>query len=480
MERLQRLEMLPFLCFLLLVSAYFLYRQTVRNGSLASALEDVQEEQVRAFDFLDGLGNQLQKSQSSSTMHRFMVEGLVQVLKCDGAALHLLDHSRAELVPMMISAACPVLFEVPESLLRGSAGQAERLNYLRLQTIPVAHPVYGQALQQQRSLWLRNLAEHPQFKGATDASAFHVELLIAPLVYAEKTIGLLTAASQRPGRPFNSNDRSVFESLARQSSFALGSAMVHREANEKRRLDAELRTASEFQRILLPAKAPEFLGYSIAAASFPAMIVSGDYYDYVPVDDRHLGVAIADVAGKGVPASLIMATCRSVLRTRAAGELSPARVLSVVNRQIFPDIREDMFITMTYLVLDAETGRLLISRAGHRPALVYRKASGLVEALAPVGLAVGIDDGDVFERVITDRECLLEEGDAMLLYTDGLTEAVNSDGEEYGGERLSQSLHLRAAQPVEAIMTGICEDVRSFVGGEAQSDDITLIVIKKG
>jgi sigma-B regulation protein RsbU (phosphoserine phosphatase) len=135
---------------------------------------------------------------------------------------------------------------------------------------------------------------------------------------------------------------------------------------------------------------------------------------------------------------------------------------------------------MTYLVLDAETGHLLISRAGHRPALIHRKATGLVEPVAPVGLAVGIDDGDVFERVITDRECLLEPGDTMLLYTDGLTEAVNAAGEEYGGERLGQSLQLRASEPVESIMTGICEDVRGFAGSEAQSDDITLIVIKKG
>ncbi len=472
---------MPFLLsLLLLVSAYLLYRQIARNGSLANALEDVQQEQVRAFDFLDGLGNHLQKNQSPGSMHRFMVEGLVQVLDCDGAALHLLDHTRGELVPMVISAACPLLIEVPEALVQGSAGQSERLNYLRLQTIPASHPIFGEAIQRQRTVRIENLAEHPRFQGSRDASAYQVELLAAPLVYAEKIIGLLTAARQRPGRSFTHNDRAVFESLARQSSFALGSAMVHRDANEKRRLDAELRTASEFQRILLPAKAPEFLGYSIAAANFPAMIVSGDYYDYVSVDDQHLGVAIADVAGKGVPASLIMATCRSVLRTRATGELSPARVLSVVNRQIFPDIREDMFITMTYLVLNAGSGRLLMSRAGHRPALIYRKASGTVEPVAPVGLAVGIDNGEVFERVISDRECHLEPGDAMLLYTDGLTEAINSSGEEYGGERLNQILHRFAAEPAEAIISAICEDVRGFAGSEAQSDDITLIAIKKG
>ena len=469
-----------FLTVLLLLTGYVLYRQYVRQSALATALEEIQQEQVRAFDFLDGLGNQLQKSQSPGSMHRFMVEGLVQVLGCDGASLHLLDGARGELVPMVISPTCPSFMALPPGLIQTSSGLADRLNYLRLQTIPVTHPIYGEAVQRQRSLWIENLARHPGFSGPADASAYQIEILAAPLLYAEKTIGLLIAARQLPGRPFTANDRSVFESLARQSSFALGSAMVHREASEKRRLEAELRTASEVQRILLPAKAPDFGGYTIAAANFPAMIVSGDYYDYVPVDDQHLGVAIADVSGKGVPASLIMATCRSVLRTRAAGELSPARVLSVVNRQIFPDIREDMFITMTYLVLDAGTGRLLMSRAGHRPTLIYRQATGEVEPVAPVGLAVGIDGGEVFERVITDRECQLYSGDAMLLYTDGLTEALNAAGDEYGSDRLSRILRDCAAQPAEAIVAGICEDVRRFAGAEAQSDDITLIAIKKG
>ena len=155
-------------------------------------------------------------------------------------------------------------------------------------------------------------------------------------------------------------------------------------------------------------------------------------------------------------------------------------MLSVVNRQIFPDIREDMFITMTYLVLDAGTGRLLLSRAGHRPSLIYRGATGEVEQISPVGLAVGIDDGDVFERIISDRECQLESGDAMLLYTDGLTEALNSDGDEYGSDRLNGILQECASQSAETIVARICEDVRGFAGSEAQSDDITLIAIKKG
>jgi len=223
-----------FSIFLLLVAACFVYRQRVRNGSLVTALDDVQQEQVRAFNFLDGLGNQLQKSQSQGSMHRFMVDGIVQVLGCDGAALHLLDNGRGELVPMVISASCPVFTEVPAGILQGSSSLADRLNYLRLQPIPSSHPVYGDVISGQRSIWIKNLSQHPGFTGPREAAAYQIEFLAAPLIYAEKAIGLLIAARQLPGRPFTANDRAVFESLARQSSFALGSAMVHREANEKR------------------------------------------------------------------------------------------------------------------------------------------------------------------------------------------------------------------------------------------------------
>jgi len=461
------------LAFLLGVAAVLLQRNRRRVRDLTRSLDKRHSEQDRAFGFLDGLGNQLQTSMSPASMHRFVVEGLTDVLRCDGAALYVFDATRHELAPVAISPDCPLFLESPATPLTPS----ERLNYLRLQTIPDSHAVYGEAVRLQRTLLIDDLSSHPGFRDPEAAAPHHLSVLAAPLLYAERVIGLALACHEGG---FSAHDRSVFESLARQCAFALGSGMLHREVQEKRLMEAELRTASEFQRILLPARAPDLPGYTLAGANFPARIVSGDAFDYVPVDGLHLGVSIGDVAGKGFPAALIMASCRSILRTRASGEPSPAKVLSVVNRQIFPDIREDLFITMLYGVLEADSGRVLLARAGHRAALVCRAADGVLESFAPAGLAVGIDAGDVFDRVIQDLEIMLGTGDVLLFYTDGVTEAAAPDGSEYGAERLGTTFQSHAARPVEAIVAAICEDLRDFTGDAPQSDDITLIAIKKG
>jgi sigma-B regulation protein RsbU (phosphoserine phosphatase) len=466
---------------LLAVASYRLFREREKSRALSRSLGERHAAQERAFGFIEGLGNHLQKNPSPAAMHRYVVDGLADALRCPGAALYLHDATRQELAPAAISPDCPLFLEFPSGFPETPPSPSERLNYLRLQTIPDSHPVYGDIVRRPGTLCVDDLAVHPAFAGPEGPAPWHhVSVLAAPLVHAEKTIGMALACRPTDGAGFSADDRTLFESLARQCAFALGSGMLHREAQEKRLLEAELRTASEFQRILFPARAPEFPGYTLAGANFPARIVSGDAFDYVPVDGEHLGVSIADVAGKGFPAALIMASCRSVLRTRAAGEASPAKVLSVVNRQIFPDIREDLFITLLYGILEAGTGRVLLARAGHRAALVFRAADRTLESLAPAGLAVGIDSGDVFDRVIRDQECVLASGDILLLYTDGVTEATAPDGQEYGSERLEATLRAHAADPVEAIVAAVCRSVREFTGDAPQSDDITLIAIKKG
>ena len=159
--------------------------------------------------------------------------------------------------------------------------------------------------------------------------------------------------------------------------------------------------AREIQRILLPSEAPEVEGFNCAALNIPAQQVSGDYFDFIPVDAQRWGVAVADVSGKGVPASIIMAMCRSVLRSKAPGNLSPAQVLREVNRLLYPDIREDMFITMIYMIMDP-AGRITLARAGHESALWCRDHFKHIESIDAPGMALGIDSGDVFDEVIKD------------------------------------------------------------------------------
>jgi sigma-B regulation protein RsbU (phosphoserine phosphatase) len=190
-------------------------------------------------------------------------------------------------------------------------------------------------------------------------------------------------------------------------------------------------------------------------------------------------VAIADVSGKGVPASLIMAICRSVLRSQAPQNLSPAEVLKAVNRQLYPDIKEDMFISMAYLVVDHSVGSITLARAGHDAPLLYRRAQQTVELIKPPGMVVGIDSGSVFDRITNDFAIRLEQDDCLVLYTDGVTEALDAEGFEFGIDRMIQSVRASAAHGASAIITRLIDDVRNFVGAHPQNDDITLITIRK-
>src|SRR5437667_9173134 len=197
--------------------------------------------------------------------------------------------------------------------------------------------------------------------------------MAAALRYGDQDLGVLALVNGPTGAVFSQGDFVVFKSIAEQSAFALYNAIIYSEANEKKRLDHDLEIARDIQRILLPSEAPVIPGFEISGINIPARHVSGDYFDYLEVDNARLGVAIADVSGKGVPASIIMAICRSVLRSQATGNASPADVLQKVNRQLYPDIKEDMFISMAYLVLDHVRGGVTLARAGHDAPLLYQQ-----------------------------------------------------------------------------------------------------------
>jgi sigma-B regulation protein RsbU (phosphoserine phosphatase) len=221
-------------------------------------------------------------------------------------------------------------------------------------------------------------------------------------------------------------------------------------------------------------------GYEIAGINIPASHVSGDYYDYVMIDDRRLGIVIADVSGKGVPASLIMAMCRSVLRSLAqTSSDSAASVLRQVNRQLYPDIKEDMFISMAYAIVGAGSDEVVLARAGHDAPLLYRNRDHTIAKVNPPGMALGIDSGSVFDRVTGDLRIRLEKDDCFVFYTDGVTEALDVNGIEFGIKRLMDVVQASAAAGAPAVVDRVTTEVKEFVGNFPQTDDITLIALRK-
>jgi sigma-B regulation protein RsbU (phosphoserine phosphatase) len=456
------------------------FRQRRSIEALKRSREELQVEENRVFDFLHGLGEAFSEDLRSSDLYRLIVEGATRITDAHGGALYLVDRSGKLLVPSFISKDCPPLVEVPRHISQQSLSSPVALeSYLRLHTVKPSEGLLGAVWERKEPLFLSSKDADPRLERLRDSSLELDSVMIGPLIYRDQNLGVLAVANGPMSTPFSPSDFLVFQSIVEQSAFALYNAVVYSEAGEKRRIDRDLDVARDIQRILLPNAAPAIEGFGIAGLNIPASRVSGDYYDYISLDNQSLGIAIADVSGKGVAASLIMAMCRGVLRSVARSSASAAAVLQEVNRQLYPDIREDMFISMAYVIAHTDDSELVLARAGHDAPLHYRAKDKSVIKINPPGMAVGIDSGGVFNRVTTDCWVHVETGDCLILYTDGVTEALDANGSEFGISRLTQSIQASAAEGASAILSRVTADLKAFVGGHPQNDDITLIAIRK-
>jgi phosphoserine phosphatase RsbU/P len=460
-----------------IITAWFQVRRIRR---LERSHEEIQVEETLVFDFLHGLGEAFRETIRPQELHRLIVEGATRVLDAHGGALYVTDRTGGKLTAAFISKDCPPLVDVPQNILQQAAAAPIELDsFLRLHTIGPGEGLIGRIWQTGQSVCLTEFSEAPELAKLRGSAFGSASVMAASLRYGNQDLGVLALAQGPAGPPFSQGDLVVFKSIAEQSAFALYNAIIYSMANEKKRLDHDLEIARDIQRILLPSEAPAINGFQISGINAPARQVSGDYFDYIQVDEERLGVAIADVSGKGVPASLIMAICRSVLRAEAARNPSPADVLRKVNRQLYPDIKEDMFISMAYLILNHERDGVTLARAGHDAPLLYKGDSHTVTPVKSPGMVVGIDSGNVFDRLTVDFAVSLERDDCLVLYTDGVTETLNAEGDEFGLDRMMQSVRASANEGAQAIVRKIIEDVRDFTGSIPQNDDITLIAIRK-
>lgn len=443
---------------------------TIRR--LRRRLEDLQTEENRVFDFLHGIGAAFSDGIRSFELHRLIVESSMRILDARAGALYLADKNNTSLTPCHLSPGCPAFVEVPTHISERVHDFPEALqSFLQLQ------PVHRDGAGLLAECWRNPEVLLVAMPGPDGKDSF--QALVGPLVYRNRTLGVLALAGHANRTTFVGNDLNVFRTIAEQSAFALYNEAVYLEAGQKKLIDRDLEIARDIQRILFPGADPVFSGYEITGLSRAAGHLSGDYFDYLPLEGNRLAVAIADVSGKGVPASLIMAMCRGVLRSEALIGHTPGDVLRGVNRLLYPDIKEDMFVSMAYVILEGCDGHITLARAGHDAPLLYRSASCDVEKLSPKGMALGIDSGEVFNRVCNDLGLVMESGDCMLLYTDGATEAMNAEGLEYGIDRLAAALKASAREGAAGVLRFIASDVRSFTGHDINQDDFTLIAISK-
>ena len=218
-------------------------------------------------------------------------------------------------------------------------------------------------------------------------------------------------------------------------------------------------------------------GINIGSTCIPAFEVGGDYYDFINLGRNKLGIMIGDVSGKGTQAAFYMTLTKGFLKAIAKQTESPSEVLSKMNELFYENVERGRFISMIYAIVDLDKKVIKIARAGHNP-VILNDISGKVSLISPKGLALGLEKGPLFRKVITEFEENLDPGKNFIFYTDGFTEAVNKKGEEYGLEKLSEIALLNYEKPAVDIMNKIIEDVQKFIGKAKQHDDMTIVVLK--
>lgn len=251
------------------------------------------------------------------------------------------------------------------------------------------------------------------------------------------------------------------------------------ELAQEERIKQELQIARQVQQSFLPTKIPDIGKLEMSALCQPAYETGGDYYDFVRLDDHRVGVAIGDVSGKGIQAAFYMTFIKGILHSLCHETDSPAELLKKTNRLFFDNAQKGTFISLVYGIIDTRQQTFTFSRAGHNPVL-HMGRTGTVQELQPGGLGIGLTRENSFDDNIREIRLDLEEGDILMLYTDGIVEALNEKRQFYGTSRLHERLRKMKEEPSGQIVKGLFEDVDGFIGNAAQHDDMTILLIRYG
>jgi len=303
-------------------------------------------------------------------------------------------------------------------------------------------------------------------------------LLAMPLSVKGDVLGVMVL--EEAGTSRRSRQRTkrleIITGIAHQAALAVQNDRLQQEMTERERLERELQLAHEIQQSLIPSKLPQLPDWDLAATWQAARQVAGDFYDFFELPGGRMGLVIADVADKGMPAALFMALTRTLMRAAALEEMSPAAALARVNDLLVPDAQHGMFVTAIYAVLSLETGELVYANAGHNLPLLLRCRTRKLERFNKGGMALGVLEGIRLEEHVAS----LEPGDCLIFYTDGITEAFSPQDEIYGEERLRVTIQTAAdGSSAQAMLDAIDDSVIAFAGDVALSDDRTLMVLRR-
>lgn len=330
----------------------------------------------------------------------------------------------------------------------------------------------GWMLKNQKPLLTNDLANDPRFKGVDREETKIRSMLCVPLKVKDRMIGLISLFNKKK-EAFTPNDQRLLSIIAMQSAQVIENARLYEEEKKLQQIEEDLKTARNIQFSLLPKENPSLPNVDIAGFSLPAREVGGDYYDFINIDQDRLGIVIADVSGKGMPAALLMANLQATLRGQALTNYAPSKCIAKSNSLLCRSVDVGKFVTLFYGILNTNEKTFTYTNAGHCYPLIFNR-KGEFKELEKGGLVLGVLDDYPYQ----EERMVLHPGELILLYTDGITEAFNQRDEQFEEERLikvvQESFHLDAKD----ISQQILNHVIAFQEDVPQSDDLTSVVVK--
>ena len=414
-----------------------------------------------ALDFLSQLAQVVVSNTELQPILDWMVEKSSAMVNADEGSIRLLG-------PEMMAAAPHTIVRKPRAGLESGSWEP-----------PVSMSVMGYLLTKGETLISPDLLADPRFPGLKTVNSRVRAVLAAPLRVDNRVTGMLAVTNRNPGRLWTPEEVQLLSIVASYSGEAIDKARLRAEAEEKRRYEEEQkRYESEFnqaraiQMTLVPSSSLVVGPWEIHGKVIPARHVGGDYFDYFPLGADRFGVTIADVSGKGLPASIMMSNVQASLRAFCDGDHAIDEALRRVNRSVARSAMPGKFITLFYAEIDIRENRMRYSNAGHNYPLL-RRAGGALEELSTGGLMLGPIEDAAYQV----GEAAFAPGDALLLYSDGISEAMDTRDQEYGEDRLRALWQGSSALPTAGVIDAIIRDVERFRGSKAQSDDMTMVVV---
>jgi sigma-B regulation protein RsbU (phosphoserine phosphatase) len=407
---------------------------------------------------------------------RFYTDYTAQSLRAQSAAFFRYHRAEQTVHAEAVVGVFPTLLNAPQEKMASLITSPARMqDYLHKTSFAVAETPLVEAITQERPIVFdeREVDIRVRYR-VYDCWG----MLLIPLIANDTVYGVLALANKVERQQFTEEDLQLGANLSEMAGIAVSHILSFRDLEEKRRMDGELENAAIILQHLLPQQVPSGATFELATHYRPAHRLGGDYYDFVHIDAEHLGLLVADVSGKGTPAGLVMATTRSLFSVLAQHELSPTAVLRKLNTQLLKLIPEEMFVTASYAILNTTTGELVWARAGHEPIICCSIDAEPRVLSTGQGMVIGMVEDSVFRLTLEDERCPLQEGDVVLLYTDGLTEAHSMTGEEFRRRRVVAMLKNVCGLSAREAMDCIVHRVERFVAEAPIYDDMTLVLIK--